>query len=67
MLMSTDHFRSQTERFFTWVKAYADDWAAAALYDSLRSLSDAELHRRELSRDRLARDVVRSRDRSARG
>jgi hypothetical protein len=59
--------KSLTGQFFTWVKTCADDWAAAALYDSLRSLSDAELYRRELSRDRLARDVFRSRDHAAHG
>ena len=59
--------KSLTGRFFTWVKTCADDWAAAALYDSLRNLSDSELYRRELSRDRLARDVFRSRDHLAHG
>jgi hypothetical protein len=59
--------RSLTGRIVTWVKICADEWAAAALYDSLGSLSDTELHRQELSRDRLARDVFRSRDHVARG
>ena len=63
----TSSARSLGERIVTWVQTRADDWAAAALYDSLRSLSDAELYRRELYRDRLARDVFRSRDHVARG
>lgn len=35
----------------------ADSYAAAALYQGLSGLSDAELHRRGLSRETLARDV----------
>jgi len=41
---------------------YADNWAAANLYDSLRSLSDAELRKRGLSRATLAHDVLHSCD-----
>jgi hypothetical protein len=38
----------------------ADYHSAAALYDQLRHLSDAELARRGLARDTLARDVCQS-------
>jgi hypothetical protein len=50
-----------------WLQSCADYWVAAGLYESLRSLSEAELLRRGLSRDTLARDVIRSGDRVARG
>jgi hypothetical protein len=43
-----------------WIDSTADLWAAAALYDGLRRLSDAELHKRGLSRDTLARDIFNS-------
>ncbi len=46
-----------------WLEACADYWAAAALYDELRKLSDAELRRRGLSRDELARHAFSSYDR----
>ena len=42
----------------------ADYYAAAALYDQLRGLSDAELSHRGLSRDTLARDVCQTCDRA---
>jgi hypothetical protein len=35
----------------------ADHYAAAAMYEQLSRLSDAELQRRGLSRSTLARDV----------
>jgi hypothetical protein len=47
-----------------WAKNCADYWAAAALYERLSGLSDAELARRGLSRAILARDVRDTRDRS---
>ncbi len=47
-----------------WVATCADYYAAAAIYDQLSTLSDAELHRRGLSRDTLARDITRACDRS---
>ena len=50
-----------------WVRDYietmAEYYAAAAIYEQLYRLSDAELHRRGLSRADLARDVVAARDR----
>jgi hypothetical protein len=40
-----------------WMTTCADYHAAAARYEELSRLSDAELERRGLSRDRLARDL----------
>jgi hypothetical protein len=45
-----------------WLDARADAWAAAALYDELRRLSDAELRRRGLSRDMISRHTFKSFD-----
>src|SRR5262245_36318580 len=42
-----------------WAAAYANSLAAAAIYESLSKLSDAELHRRGVSRSTLAHDVSR--------
>jgi hypothetical protein len=54
--------KSTAESFAAWVQSCADYWAAANLYDSLYRHSDAELHRRGLSRATLAHDVFRSCD-----
>ena len=54
--------KSFARRVTKWVNKCADRYAAAALYEQLSKLSDTELHRRELSRDTLARDVCGSRD-----
>ena len=59
--------KSLTKGIASWVQSTADLWAAAALYEALRRLSDAELHKRGLSRDTLARDVFQSSDHIARG
>jgi hypothetical protein len=48
----------------TWVNSCADYYAAAAMYDQLSKLSNAELHKRGLSRDTLARDLCQSCDRT---
>ena len=40
-----------------WIEICAAYYRAAALYDQLSGLSDAELHRRGLSRETLARHV----------
>jgi hypothetical protein len=40
-----------------WIETCADYYEAAARYDQLSRLSDAELHRRGLSRASLARQV----------
>jgi hypothetical protein len=44
----------------TWATARANAIAAAAVYEHLSKLSDAELHRRGLSRSTLACDVSRT-------
>jgi hypothetical protein len=44
-------------RIATWADTCADYYAAAAMYEQLSRLSDAELARRGLSRATLARDV----------
>ena len=41
-----------------WFRTCADYYHAAAAYEQLSGLSDAELRRRGLSRETLARDVV---------
>ena len=51
----------------SWIQSTADLWAAAALYDALRGLSDAELQKRGFSRDTLVRDVLQSGAHIARG
>jgi hypothetical protein len=48
-----------------WANTCADYYAAAAMYEHLNGLSNAELHRRGLSRDTLAQDVCQSSDRTA--
>jgi hypothetical protein len=40
-----------------WARSCAEHYAAAGLYEHLSKLSDAELRRRGLSRDTLARAV----------
>jgi hypothetical protein len=47
-----------------WVGTCADYYRAAALYDDLSRLSDAELRRRGLSRSTLARDLSQGCDRT---
>ena len=47
-----------------WVKTCADYHQAAALYEELHGLSDAELHRRGLSRSTLAWDLIQACDRT---
>ena len=56
--------RSLARFFITWVNSCADYYAAAAMYEQLSRLSNAELHKRGLSRDTLARDVCRPCDRT---
>lgn len=55
--------RSIGGRIATWVDTCADYYAAAAMYEQLSALSDAELMRRGLSRATLARDVLAASDR----
>ena len=45
-----------------WVRTAANHYAAAVVYEQLSRLSDAELQRRGLSRDCLARDALATRD-----
>ena len=45
------------EQAAAWIRTAADYYAAAAVYQQLSSLSDAELQRHALSRVSLARDV----------
>jgi hypothetical protein len=51
------------EHIAIWIATCSDYFAAAAMYDELRGLSDAELHRRGLSRDTLAREICAACDR----
>jgi hypothetical protein len=57
--------KSLARFLITWVNACADYYAAASMYEQLSKLSNAELRRRGLSRDTLARDVCQSCDRTA--
>ena len=50
-----------------WANSCADYYAAASMYEQLSKLSNAELSRRGLSRDTLAREIFRSCDRTAHG
>jgi hypothetical protein len=54
-----DWIRQAGQRLATWADAHAAAAGAAALYEHLSRLSDAELHRRGLSRSTLTRDVAR--------
>jgi hypothetical protein len=47
-----------------WVEACADYYAASAMYEELSRLSDAELKRRGLTRETLARDICAANDRT---
>jgi hypothetical protein len=55
------------QRIGAYASACADYWAAAAVYEDLRRLSNAELRRRGLSRDTLGHDVFKACDRSMHG
>jgi hypothetical protein len=48
------------EHLAAWIETCAAYYEAAALYDQLSGLSDAELHRRGLPRATLARDACGS-------
>ena len=62
----SDWIKAMGQRVSAWASTCADYYNAAALYDQLRGLSDAELQRRGLSRDSLARDVCQACDGSGR-
>jgi hypothetical protein len=49
--------RSMGQWLVAWADTCADHWAAAAMYEQLSALSDAELSRRGLSRATLAQDI----------
>lgn len=55
----TEHsaFASWWSGLTEWAAACANSYAATAMYEDLSRLSDAELRRRGLNRDNLARDV----------
>jgi hypothetical protein len=57
--------RSIAGRIATWADTCADYYAAAAMYEQLSALSDAELARRGLSRATLAHDVRATCDRNS--
>ena len=50
-------WRALCQGLAKWVKNCADSYAAAAAYEELSRLSDAELGHRGLSRDVIARDL----------
>jgi hypothetical protein len=54
----SDRLRCIGSWLAAWLDTQADHWAAAAMYQQLSVLSDAELARRGLSRATLARDVL---------
>jgi hypothetical protein len=54
--------RSLGSNVAVWIRTCADYYAAAAMYEELSGLSDAELKRRGLARRNLARDVCETRD-----
>ena len=59
--------KSLPRRVRMWANSCADYYAAASMYEQLSKLSNAELSRRGLSRDTLAREIFRSCDRTAHG
>ena len=59
-----DWIRLAGQRIVTWANTCADYYAAAAMYEQLSGLSDAELHRRGLSRASLAWDISQACDRA---
>ena len=50
-------------RVAAWARTCADYYEAASTYEELSRLSDAELQRRGLARETLARDIVGACDR----
>ena len=59
--------KSLSLRIVAWARHCADCWAAAAMYEQLSHLSDAELARRGLSRGTLAHDVRNGRATGTKG
>jgi hypothetical protein len=58
--------RSVGLQIVMWVETCADYYAAAAMYEQLSGLSDAELMHRGLSRGTLAQDICAACDRELR-
>ena len=52
--------KSLAAKASAWLDTCADYYAAAAIYEHLSKLSDAELSRRGLSRGTLASDIART-------
>ena len=52
-------------RVSEWIETCADYYAASAIYEELSRLSDAELRRRGLTGERLARDICVAADRTS--
>lgn len=61
-LRLSDFGSSLGARIADWITTAADYYKAAVAYEQLSRLSDAELHRRGLSRATLARDVCQACD-----
>jgi hypothetical protein len=59
-----DRLRAVRAYLVTWCEACTNYGEAAALYEQLSTLSDAELHRRGFSRATLGREVCAACDRS---
>ena len=57
--------RRALERVIRWIEACSDYYAAAALYEEQSRLSNAELRRRGVSRETLARDACAACDRTS--
>lgn len=56
----TGLIKPMVEHAAVWIHTCADYWAAAATYEQLSKLSDADLQHRGLSRTTLARDICAS-------
>jgi hypothetical protein len=61
---AADQRRGLLRRLRDGLDACADYYAAAAIYEQLSRLSDAELQRRGLARETLARDIAMACDRT---
>jgi len=55
-------YRRLRARASAWLRTCADYYDAAAMYEELSRLSEAELARRGLDRPNLARDILRACD-----
>ena len=59
-------YRRLRARVADWIRICADYYEAAAIYEELSKLSDAELARRGLDRPDLARDILQACDKGGR-